>query len=257
MLKDLQISPLEGSVTEQILRCLDANDGYTYFARLFAKSTSMSGTAEKISLYAPQEAYLNNVHNNQFSINVLPRQSGKEVSIAVYIVWYMTVFPGSNIVITGPKLSQAQSVIAKIKDVLVNCSSQIVRPLVRDNVNQLTLNNRSVVKSVSLSEHNLRGQAIDLLYINDASFCSDNHLDSVLKGVMPTLCQTGSKIVLTSNPGPAGCVFNNIWSNKENNSFSKFSSSWRDFPMWDNNWMRNTVKMLGQQLFNKEYECVF
>ena len=106
---------------QHISKCMDPDDGYMHFAKHFAYIQHPVKGKLLFEPYEFQERLLQSYHNYRFNINMLPRQTGKTTSAAVYLTWYAMFHPDQTILIAAHKYTGAQEIMQRIRYVYELC----------------------------------------------------------------------------------------------------------------------------------------
>ena len=76
---------------EDLMKCMDPQDGYLYFSKNFAFIQHPVKGKLQFDPYDYQVRLFNTYHNHRFNINMLPRQTGKTTCAAIYLTWFAIV----------------------------------------------------------------------------------------------------------------------------------------------------------------------
>lgn len=118
-------------------------------------------------LYHPfeyQTRLIDTYHNNRFSISLMPRQTGKTITAAGYLLWYAMFIPDSTILIAAHKYVGAQEIMQRIRYAYELCPNFIRAGVIKYNQGSIDFENRSRILSQTTTETTGRGLSISLLY---------------------------------------------------------------------------------------------
>ena len=72
-----------------------------------------------------QVRLLQSYHDHRFNVNMLPRQTGKTTSAAIYLAWYAMFFADQTVLIAAHKYTGAQEIMQRIRYVYESCPDHI------------------------------------------------------------------------------------------------------------------------------------
>ena len=151
----------------EIARCADPDDGPRYFmSNYFFIQHPTKGSIQYIP-FEYQERLIDVYHQNRFSISLMPRQTGKTISAAGYLLWYAMFVPDSTILVAAHKYIGAQEIMQRIRYSYENCPDFIRAGVTSYNKGSLDFENGSRIVSQTTTENTGRGMSISLLYCLD------------------------------------------------------------------------------------------
>ena len=80
-------------------KCSDPETGPMYFMENFLQIQHPTKGSINFDPFEFQRRLVKNYHKNRFSINMLPRQTGKTTCASGYLLWYACFVPDSQILI--------------------------------------------------------------------------------------------------------------------------------------------------------------
>jgi hypothetical protein len=101
------------------------------------------------------------------------RQAGKTRTLAVLALHEAFGAPDRRVLVVSAGESAAKDLLAQVS--MLTTSPLLAGSVVDDDHHLLTLSNGSSIRSVPASEKQIRGQAIDLLVVDEACFVSEGH----------------------------------------------------------------------------------
>ena len=254
---------------EHLRKCMDPKDGYMHFAKNFAY---IQHPVKGKLLFEPfefQERLLSSYHNYRFNINMLPRQTGKTTSAAVYLAWYAMFHPDQTILIAAHKYTGAQEIMQRIRYVYELCPDYIRAGVVNYNKGSIEFENGSRIVSATTTGNTGRGMSISLLYCDEFAFVAPNIAEEFWTSISPTLA-TGGRAIITSTPNSDEDTFAIIWKESQNkfdangneqevgvNGFHGFTAKWDEHPDRDDEWREAEIGRIGEERFRREYGCEF
>jgi hypothetical protein len=252
-----------------LAKCMDPNDGYLHFAKHFA---FIQHPVKGKLLFDPfdyQVRLLHSYHDHRFNINMLPRQTGKTTTAAIYLAWYAMFHPDQTILIAAHKYTGAQEIMQRVRYVYECCPDHIRAGVTSYNKGSLEFENGSRIVSATTTENTGRGMSISLLYCDEFAFVSPNIADEFWTSISPTLA-TGGRAIITSTPNSDEDTFAIIWKESQNkfddygnessvgvNGFHGFTCAWDEHPDRNEEWKKEEIGRIGEERFRREYGCEF
>jgi hypothetical protein len=258
----------EDQITD-LLKCMDPEDGYLYFAKKFAYIQHPVKGKLLFEPFEYQERLLKSYHNFRFNINMLPRQTGKTTCAAIYLIWYAMFHPDQTVLIAAHKYTGAQEIMQRIRYVYELCPDHIRAGVTSYNKGSIDFENGSRIVSATTTGNTGRGMAISLLYCDEFAFVAPNIAEEFWTSISPTLA-TGGKAIITSTPNSDEDTFATIWKDAEkkfddygneqtlgSNGFHSFTCHWSEHPDRDEAWQKTETGRIGEERFRREYGCEF
>jgi len=252
-----------------LLKCMDTEEGYLYFAKKFAYIQHPVKGKLLFEPFEYQERLLSSYHNHRFNINMLPRQTGKTTCAAIYLIWYAMFHPDQTILIAAHKYTGAQEIMQRIRYVYELCPDHIRAGVVSYNKGSIDFENGSRIVSSTTTGNTGRGMSISLLYCDESAFVAPNIAEEFWTSISPTLA-TGGKAIITSTPNSDEDTFATIWKDAEKkfdeygneqslgtNGFHSFTCHWSEHPDRDEAWQQTEIGRIGEERFRREYGCEF
>jgi hypothetical protein len=254
---------------EDLVKCMDPDNGFLYFAKKFAYIQHPVQGKLLFEPYEYQERLLDSYHNYRFNINMMPRQTGKTTCAAIYLTWYAMFHPDQTILIAAHKYTGAQEIMQRIRYVYELCPDHIRAGVTNYNKGSIEFENGSRIISQTTTGTTGRGLSISLLYCDEFAFVQPNIAEEFWTSISPTLA-TGGKAIITSTPNSDEDTFATIWKQAEDkfdeygnentvgrNGFYAFRSFWQEHPDRDEAWQKAEIGRIGEERFKREYECEF
>lgn len=263
MITSDMITSLDNSLVAQqvqeTMNCYNPDNGFIYFANKYANCVHPLHGLQKVTLYNFQEELLTHIHNRRVSVNMLPRQMGKTLCTAIYIAWRMLFLDNETIAVTGPRVRFSQDLIEKVRFIIDRCPTWLKHSVVVDNKHEIRLSNGSRVLAKSFEPNSFRGLSIDFLFVDEAGCLEERKMNDFLHAVYPVVSSTKGKIAITSSPGTDTSAFKSLWklSQDKDTVFAGYKANWYDHPERDTRWKNSVVSHIGQEAFEREYECKF
>lgn len=252
-----------------ILHCADPKTGPQYFLENFFHIQHPTRGGIKYVPYEYQRRLVDSYHNYRYSINLMPRQTGKSTTAAGYLLWYAMFVPDSTILVAAHKYTGSQEIMQRIRYAYESVPDYIRAGAIDYNKGSLVFDNGSRIVSATTTENTGRGMSISLLYCDEFAFVRPTIAKEFWTSISPTLA-TGGKCIITSTPNSDEDQFSEIW-HKANkcmdahgnptelgiNGFKAFRSYWEEHPDRDEKWELEQRSQLGEERFEREMNCKF
>lgn len=253
-----------------LLACSDKQTGYLHFARHFYYIQHPTKGKMLFDPYEYQIELLNSYHNYTYSVNVLPRQSGKTTCAAGYLLWYVMFNPDQTILVAAHKFTGAQEIMQRIRFAYELCPDFLRAGVTSYNKGSIEFDNGSRIVSQTTTATTGRGMSISLLYCDEMSHIAPNIATAFWTSISPTLA-TGGKAIITSTPNSDEDQFAIIWKesqikfdefgneNKDGigiNGFYGYTAPWDAHPDRDEAWKEAQIGKIGLERFRREFQCL-
>ena len=182
--RKMPISPIH---KEEIKKC---NEDIYYFMKNYVKIKTPKGIDYPDLRYYQLE-FLDCIiqDENESIVGLLPRQSGKSVTVGIYLCWLALFEKDINIGIAAQSLSMASEFLTKIKDIFMELPIWLTPGIKVWNVKSISLENGVRLMSDTASSNAFRGHTISYSVTDEAAYIvgTDNnttkfnaYLDSML-----------------------------------------------------------------------------
>jgi len=254
---------------QDLLSCMDPDEGYLHFAKNFAHIQHPTKGKLIFEPFEYQLRLMHSYHSYRFNINMMPRQTGKTTCAAIYLAWYAMFKPDQTILIAAHKYTGAQEIMARIRYVYELCPDHIRAGVTSYNKGSIEFENGSRIISQTTTGTTGRGLSISLLYCDEFAFVQPNIAEEFWTSISPTLA-TGGRAIITSTPNSDEDTFATIWKQAEQkfdeygnesdtgvNGFHAFRAHWNEHPDRDEEWKKDEIGRIGEEKFRREYGCEF
>ena len=254
---------------EELLKCMDPDEGYLHFARSFAFIQHPVKGKLLFDPYEYQLRLMHSYHNFRFNINMMPRQTGKTTCASIYLAWYAMFKPDQTILVAAHKYTGAQEIMSRIRFVYESCPDHIRAGVVSYNKQSIEFENGSRIVAQTTTGNTGRGMSISLLYCDEFAFVMPNIAEEFWTSISPTLA-TGGRAIITSTPNSDEDTFATIWKQAEDkfdshgneqelgtNGFHSYVAEWHEHPDRDDKWKEEEIGRIGEEKFRREYGCEF
>ena len=141
---------------EQVIEYVKCADDPEYFIENYIKIVNVDRGLVPFKLYPYQKELIESFENHRFSINKLPRQAGKSVTVVSYFLWVILFHDNQNLAILANKGALARELLAKIKLAYEYLPMWIQQGVVVWNKGNIELENGSKIISASTTNSAFR-----------------------------------------------------------------------------------------------------
>ena len=254
---------------QDLMQCMDPDEGYLYFARKFAYIQHPVKGKLLFDPFEYQLRLMHSYHAYRFNINMMPRQTGKTTCASIYLAWYAMFNPDQTILVAAHKYTGAQEIMSRIRFVYETCPDHIRAGVTSYNKQSIEFENGSRIVAQTTTGNTGRGMSISLLYCDEFAFVQPNIAEEFWTSISPTLA-TGGRAIITSTPNSDEDTFATIWKQAEEkfdahgneqelgiNGFHSFVAQWDEHPDRDEEWKTAEIGRIGEEKFRREYGCEF
>jgi len=194
-----------------------------------------------------------------YSDGILSHNSGKTVTIACYLLWIALIKEDINIGVAANKVSLAQEVLTKIRDIYMNLPIWMQPGVKSWNKQSIELtNNNRILISASNSDA-FRGYSLRYAYIDEASFIKANLFHDMLDSVTPAMASfKDSQIIFSSTANGLNHFYQIVKGAREGvNGYRIAEASWKDVPRWNKDGSKKSPEQFQQEQVAKNGEIHF
>ena len=252
----------------EIAKCADPVTGPQYFLENYFYIQHPTKGRLKYEPYEYQVRLVDSYHNYRYSINLMPRQTGKSTTAAGYLLWYAMFVADSTILVAAHKYTGSQEIMQRIRYGYESVPDYIRAGVTSYNKGSIDFDNGSRIVSATTTENTGRGMSISLLYCDEFAFVRPGIAKEFWTSISPTLA-TGGKCIITSTPNSDEDQFALIWRQANKcideygnetvlgiNGFKAFRSYWKEHPDRDEKWEAEQRSQLGEERFRREMDCI-
>jgi hypothetical protein len=264
--KNLKAAGVKMNFTkEQIAERIKCKNDPLYFIEKYMKVIHVDRGLVPFEMYDFQKEYVDLIHKNRFVIAKLPRQCGKSTSTVGYILWEVLFGPMQNIGILANKAATAREILGKLRLAYEYIPLWMQQGIVSWNKASIELENGSRVMAASTASSSARGYTYNLILLDEFAFVPHTVADEFFTSVYPTVSSgKTTKVIMVSTPNGMN-LFYKYWceaiekddNGKSRNGYVPFEVHWSQVPGRDEEWKEMTLKNIGQDRFNQEFECEF
>ena len=218
--------------------------------------------AIKFDLYDYQEEMIRNFQNNQYTIVLSARQTGKSWTAAAYLLWFAMYHLHKTVFIVSNKNETAMEMIDRVQFLYQNYPAFLKPGVADDGWNKHSIKfdseNGSEIVSTATTATAGRSYSISLLFCDEFAFVPANIQQAFWSSINPTLA-TGGSCIITSTPNGDTNLFATLWRGAEvqANQFKSQWVRWDQPPGRDEAFKRKEIGNIGAHQWKQEYECEF
>lgn len=244
-----------------------------YFCKNYVKIQHPKHGRVPFELWPYQEEMIDAFHKNRYCIALTARQMGKTTCAAGFLLWKAMFEPDTTILIAANKFVAALEIMDRIRFAYENLEQYnwLRSGVVEYNKGTIAFDNGSRIISRATSKDAGRGLSISLLYLDEFAFVQPNKAEEFWSAIQPTL-STGGSCIITSTPNNDEDQFAKIWFSAINNidehgneipgglgsnGYKPLRVTWDKNPERDDEWARIQRGQLGEEKFQREFECKF
>ena len=250
----------------RILEIAKSKRDIVYWAEKYFYIVTLDKGLQLIKLYDKQKQLLRHIVDNDRSIVLSARQTGKTTSYTVFCVFFATLFPEKKILICANKLQTAIEIMDRIRRAYEQLPFWIKPGVLVYNKSEITFTNMSSIKAFSTSSSGARGTSGNVIIIDEMAFIPKNLIDDFFASVMPVISSSkNSKSIIVSTPNGASGLYYELWQQALHNQQAKIKEGWQPFRInwWetggirDEAWKQQQIATIGMERWKQEYECDF
>lgn len=238
---------------EQVKEYVKCSQDPVYFIENYVEINALDKGFVKFKLRGYQKELIKSLHENNKTIILSSRQSGKTITTAAFILWYALFNPDKTIAILANKAPIAREILARIIAALERIPFFLQPGTKTLNKGSIEFGNDSRIIAAATSSDGIRGFSVNFLLLDEFAFV-DNDVE-FFKSVFPTISSGSStKIAISSTPHGLNLFYKLFKDAKDGkNDFVPFEISWDMVPGRDENWKTQQLEILGEHGFRQEY----
>lgn len=206
-----------------------------------------------------QERYLKALLSKKRIVLMAGRQSGKTVTTALYLLWYIIFHRDKLIGIVANKHANAAEVLDKLKKIFVRLPIFLQQGVNSWNKGSIGLENGTRILTAATTGDAFRGFTLNKLYADEVSWVEENTWQEFSDSILPTVSAVeDSQVIFTSTPKGYN-HFYKIWHDaiKGKSEFVPIKVEWNEVPGRDEEWLESQIGTYGTLYVNQNYLCKF
>ena len=244
---------------EQVQEYAKCMEDPVYFTENYIKIVSLDEGLIPFKLYEFQRQMMWTFHTERFTICKLPRQSGKSTTIIAYLLHYCLFNATVSVAILANKAVTARDLLSRLQLAYEHLPDWLQQGVMTWNKGSLELENGSKILASSTSASAVRGGSYNIIFLDEFAYVPINIASQFLSSVYPTISSgKESKVMMVSTPNGMN-MFYKIWNDAENgnNTYVPIEVHWSEIPGRDKAWQEETIKNIGEEQFQTEFDCSF
>jgi hypothetical protein len=251
---------------EMLQEYIKCSQDPVYFAEnyYYLVSTHNDKGKQLVKLYEFQKAILHSFVNNNHNILCAARQVGKSTISCIYLLWFTFFNKDKTVAILANKQRSATELMDDIKTAYYEMPDWLKPGQKEWNELNIEFDNGSKLIAAATSKDAIRGQSINVLFVDEFAHLPTNVAQEFWTAVLPTIGTKEGKCIVVSTPNGAAGLYYDLWRkailNVDGNSFKAHKASWDAVPGRDEEWKKNMISALGDNgkiQFAQEYELNF
>ena len=235
-----------------------------YFMRNYVKVQHPVRGTIPFNLFEYQARFVQHMQDNRFTITLQPRQCGKTLTVAMYLLWYAMFNKDATLLIASKNQGHALEIAARIRFAYEELPNWIKCGYKYYNRHNLEFDNGSRIISEATTEKTGRGLAITKIYLDELAFVNPRIQQELWSSLTPTL-STGGSAIVSSTPNGDTELFASLWRGASTmgdgkpgqNGYAPFRVFWQEHPERGEAYWDEMVSQLGLLQTRQEVGCVF
>jgi hypothetical protein len=207
-----------------------------------------------------QEQILATFNANNLNILMASRQTGKTVTSALYMLWFLLFHPEKTALCVADNFTTTKELIEKFKIALEGLPFFMKPGIETINSSNVRFDSKSRLVGRTTTKKSGIGLTVNLLYVDEFAHINESNLDEFYRAIFPTVtADPNGKIILTSTPNGKN-KFWEIWKDAVDGKsrYVPIRVDWWQVPGRGDAWKQEVIADLGSvEDFNQEYGLQF
>lgn len=237
-----------------------------YFIKTYVKVQHPVKGVVPFILFDYQEEIIDAIHNNRDVIILAARQTGKTITVSMYLLWMAIFNFDQQILIASKNNRHAIEIMNRIRYAYEELPHWLKPGVVVYNKHSMEFDNRSKIDSEATTEKTGRGLSISKLYLDELAFINPRIQEELWTSLAPTL-STGGGSILSSTPNGDTELFAQLWRQAMSGNVVELEEGdipyfpveipWDRHPERGERFKRNMISKIGEVKWSQEYENQF
>jgi hypothetical protein len=245
---------------EELKRC---KSDILYFAVKYCSIQTSNGimrVEEAGGLRDFQDEILISFKENNYNILMASRQTGKSVTSAIFILWYLIFTADKTALIVADNYTTTRELLDKFRIILDDLPFFMKPGIKAINTGTIKFDNDSRLVGRTTTKKSGIGLTVNLLYIDEFAHIEEKKLDEFYRAIFPTItADPNSKVIITSTPNGHN-KFYEIWMDAVSlrSNYVPLRVDWWQVKGRDEKWKEDQIADMGSvEDFNQEYGLQF
>jgi hypothetical protein len=207
-----------------------------------------------------QEQILHTFKNNNLNILMASRQTGKTVTSALYMLWFLLFHPEKTALCVADNFTTTKELIEKFKISLEGLPFYMKPGIETINASNVRFDTKSRLVGRTTTKKSGIGLTVNLLYVDEFAHIGEANLDEFYRAIFPTVTEDpNGKIILTSTPNGKN-KFWEIWKAAIDGEsrYIPLRVDWWQVKGRGDDWKKAVIADMGSvEDFNQEYGLQF
>lgn len=207
-----------------------------------------------------QEEILRSFKGNKFNILMASRQTGKSVTSAIFILWYLLFNSDKTALIVADNFTTTRELLDKFRICLDGLPFFMKPGIKHINSGNIKFDNDSRVVGRTTTKKSGIGLSVNVLYIDEFAHIDEAKLDEFYRAILPTItADPNAKVIITSTPNGKN-KFYEIWVDAVagKSDYVPLRVDWWQVKGRDESWKQAVIANMGSvEDFNQEYGLQF
>jgi hypothetical protein len=239
---------------EQVAEWKKCSADPIYFIEKYVRIVTLDYGLQPMKLYDFQKEIVLAITNDNRVIANCSRQLGKSTVMAAFFCHYVIFNETKTCAILANKASLAREILSRVKLAYENLPKWLQHGIIEWNKGRIELENGSRILAAATSGTAIRGESINLLFLDEFAHISNNIAEDFFSSVYPTISSgKTSKLAIISTPNGMN-HFYKMWKEAESkvNEFTPVFAAWWAIPTRDQEWADKMKAVLGDVQFEQE-----
>ncbi len=207
-----------------------------------------------------QSQIIKSYNDNNLSILMASRQTGKTVTSAIFMLWYLLFHVDKTALCVADNFSTTKELIDKFKISLEGLPFYMKPGIESINASSIKFDSKSRIVGRTTTKKSGIGLSVNLLYVDEFAHINESNIDDFYRAIFPTVtADPNGKIIITSTPNGKN-KFWEIWKDAVNrdSNYVPLRVDWWQVAGRDEQWKKDKIADLGSiEDFNQEYGLQF
>lgn len=218
---------------EEIEEWKKCRNDIIYFVEKYCKLMTPQGI-KHIHLRDYQKRYLKHIQNNQLSVCLTPRQSGKSTTTGLAMIHYLIFNFDKLALICSNTGKNAREVLGKVKDIYEPLPYFLKPGINKWNESEISMDNGCRVMARNTTKNSGIGDTAHFLILDEFARINPGFVEEWYGNLLPTIEAAKAKCAIISTQNGRNLFYRIFTAAKQGLSdFKAFEITWQDVPEWD------------------------